>query len=431
MNDPHLSLCLILQAFRSSFTQPGFALLLPMVQGWILCPGRHTLTRIYAVSKIVGGPQSLHAYYRFFRCAKWPFMELWRGIARQLVTRFYPTGAIPIQIDDTAFHKSGLRIEGAGWWRDAVRSTGNKVVHCFGLNLLVLTMRISPPWGGEPLGLPINVRLHQKQGPTMLELAKAMIEEVADWFPDRNFELAGDGFFATLAGAGLKRVLLYSRMRRDAAIYAPPPKRPAHRRGRPSKRGHRLPTPEKLSQSARSWIKTQVQIRGRSLTRLVHVRNVLWYAVCPTAMVRLVIVRDPEGKEPDDYFFTTNLQASAAHVIETYAGRWAIEDTFRNVKQFLGGQDPQLWKGRGPERVATFAFWLYSVIWLSYLMLPQAKPAWLIRPWYPKKSTPSFQDALAHWRRHLWRSAIITKSEKSAILPENISRLIDTLAYAA
>jgi hypothetical protein len=148
-------------------------------------------------------------------------------------------------------------------------------------------------------------------------------------------------------------------------------------------------------------------------------------------MVRLIIVRDPEGKEPDDYFFTTDLQSTAAHVLETYAARWAIEDTFRNVKQFLGGEDPQLWKGRGPERVAIFTFWLYSVVWLSYLLLPQAKPNWLMRPWYPKKSTPSFQDALAHWRRHLWRSSIFPMTEKQSIPPENIIMAIDTLAYAA
>jgi hypothetical protein len=431
MNDPNLPLSLVLHTFEACFTQPSFALLLQVVQGWILCPGRHTLTRIYALGKLSGAPQALDSYYRFFRCAKWSFHDLWRLLAQSLVARFYPSGPLPLQIDDTAFHKSGRRVDGAAWWRDAVRSTGTKVVHCFGLNLLVLTLRVSAPWGGEPLGLPVNVRLHRKHGPTLLKLAQEMIEEVAAWFPARDFELVGDGFFASLAGAGLPRVHLYSRMRRDAAIYAPPPKRTVKRRGRPRKHGHRLPTPKALSQSARTWVKTQVQIRGQELTRLVHVRDVLWYAVCPHALVRLVIVRDPAGQEPDDYFFTTNLQATAAHVIETYAARWAIEDTFRNVKQYLGGQNPQLWKRQGPERAATFAFWLYSVVWLSYLMLPRTKPTWLKRVWYPQKSTPSFQDALAHWRRHLWQSALFSKTDKNTLFPENISLAIDTLAYAA
>jgi hypothetical protein len=389
------------------------------------------LTRIYALGKLSDAPQALDAYYRFFRYAKWSFRELWRLLAQHLVARFYPLGPLPLQIDDTAFRRSGRQVEGAAWWRDAVRSNGNKVAHCFGLNPLVLTLRVSPPWGGEPLGLPVNVRLHRKHGPTLLKLAQEMIEELAAWFSSRDFELAGDGFFASLAGTGLPRVHLYSRMRRDAAFYAPPPKRTVKRRGRPRKHGHRLPTPKALSQSSRTWVKTQVQIRGQELTRLVHVCDVLWYAVCTHALVRLVIVRDPAGKEPDDYFFSTNLEATAAPVIETYAARRAIEDTFRNVKQYLGGQNHQLWKRQGPERAATFAFWLYSVVWLIYLMLPRTQPAWLKRVWYPQKSSPSFQDALAHWRRHMWQSAMFSKTDKNTLLPEKILLAIDTLAYAA
>lgn len=97
-----------------------------------------------------------------------------------------------------------------------------------------------------------------------------------------------------------RSIHLYSRIRRDAALYAPPPKRQAHCRGRPPKHGHRLPTPQQLSLTTRTWITIQVSIRGQLLTRLVHVRGVLWYGVCPTALVRWVIVRDPEGKEPAD-----------------------------------------------------------------------------------------------------------------------------------
>jgi len=39
-------------------------------------------------------------------------------------------------------------------------------------------------------------------------------------------------------------------------------------------------------------------MRGKNVTRLVYVRDVLWYRVNKTDMVRLVIVRDPTGTEP-------------------------------------------------------------------------------------------------------------------------------------
>ena len=44
-----------------------------------------------------------------------------------------------------------------------------------------------------------------------------------------------------------------------------------------------------------------------------------------TDLVRLVIVRDPDGREPDDYFFTTDLHATGDQVASRYAARWAIE----------------------------------------------------------------------------------------------------------
>jgi hypothetical protein len=39
-----------------------------------------------------------------------------------------------------------------------------------GLNVVVLTLRIRPPWGDEPLGCPINVRLFHKGEATHNEL---------------------------------------------------------------------------------------------------------------------------------------------------------------------------------------------------------------------------------------------------------------------
>ncbi len=55
---------------------------------------------------------------------------------------------------------------------------------------------------------------------------------------------------------------------------------------------------------------------------LFHHEGVLWYRVNKTDLVRLVIVRDPDGIEPDDYFFTTDLTATAADVASRYTARW-------------------------------------------------------------------------------------------------------------
>jgi hypothetical protein len=429
----------MIAGFIPLFTDPTGRLFAEMIAGWVLCPARHTVTRVYQIAEPRRG-RSHDQYHRFFPDAAWMLADVWRHLAATAVALFHPTGFIPLDIDDTVFHKAGRKIDGAGWWRDAVRSTGTKVVHCFGLNLIVLTLRVNPPWGGEPLGLPVNMRLHRKDKDeaSLLELAMQMLTETATWFPGRAFLVSADGFYAPLAGDNffvptdsVKNVFI-SRMRRDAAIFALPSKKPKRGKGRPAKKGKRLPTPEDLAERHRKWELAKINMRGRQVSRLIAEYNVLWYHVCKTRPVKLVIVRDPDGIEPDDFFFTTDVSLAPEIVTAQYSGRWSIEDTFRNTKQFLGGQDPQTWKVNGPERAAAFAFIVYSLTWMWFIMTKKhRKPCWPSLPWYTSKSTPSFQDALAALRSGLWRARLFNDSEKNTLFAKNMNALLNVLAYAA
>jgi len=295
---------------------------------------------------------------------------------------------------------------------------------------VVLTLRVRPPWGGEPLGLPVNLRLYRKGGPSHLDLAEEMIRQLAGWFADRKFSLCCDGAFASLAGRFLPRTHVTSRMRRDAALFElPPPKKP-RRRGRPRKRGRRLPTPEGIARRSEGWARKTVDVRGRLQKRILLARPVLWYSVRPDRQVLLVIVRDPTGKQHDDFFFTTDLDDTPEQVASRYAGRWSIEDTFRNVKQFLGGEDPQTWKHQGPERAAALSLWVYSAVWHWYLITQGTRVSWPSLPWYQSKKTPSFPDALASLRRILWGTIISTSAPRS-VMPKTVTVLIEALARAA
>ena len=424
----------LLGCFAPVFTAPSFPLFVQLASAWILCPGRHTLTRLYGLAEPKQA-RAHDAYHRFFGRGAWWLDLLWRQLAAVLLDAFHPQGPVPLDLDDTLFHKSGRHVDGAAWWRDAVRSTAQRVVHGLGLNLVVVTLRVRPPWGGEPLGLPINVRLHRKNDLTTLDLAQQMIQELAAWFPERCWRLCADGAYASLAGRGLPRCELTSRMRRDAALYELPPHTRRAKRGRPRKKGRRLPTPQAIAQECSRWQRLTVNLRGKRVRRLAYTRQVLWYEVCPHRAVLLVICRDPAGKEPDDFYFTTDLTATAAQVIEQYGGRWSIEDTFRNVKQYLGAQDPQVWKGQGPERAAAFALWMYALTWAWYLDTQLSPTPLPLRPWYRHKTHPSFADALAALRRCLWHKHIFADSQ-SKRLPSKIIRpllqpMVEALAYAA
>ena len=424
----------LLGCFAPVFTAPSFPLFVQLASAWVLCPGRHTLTRLYSLAEPKQA-RAHDAYHRFFGRGAWLLDLLWHQLAAVLLEAHYPHGPVPLDLDDTLFHKSGRHVEGAGWWRDAVRSTATHVVHGLGLNLVVLTLRVQSPWGGEPLGLPINVRLHRKKDLTTLDLAQQMVQELASWFPERCWRLCADGAYASLAGRGLPRCEVTSRMRRDAALYQMPSHSPRAKRGRPRKKGRRLPTPQAMAAGCTRWERLTVNLRGKPLQRLAYTRQVLWYEVCPDRPVLLVICRDPEGKELDDFYFTTDLTATATQVIEQYGGRWSIEDTFRNVKQYLGGQDPQVWKGQGPERASAFALWMYAVTWAWYLDTQPSATRLPLRPWYRHKTHPSFADALAALRRSLWDKHIFEDS-RCKPLPSKIVRpllqpMVEALAYAA
>jgi hypothetical protein len=411
------------------FTQPTAHVFLRLVTGWVLCTGRRTITGIIPFAD-PGRLRSHDIYHRFFSGAVWDLEQLWKLLAQRLVRMFYPTGRIGVDLDDTLFHHTGRKMDGASFWRDAVRSTAKKVVHGWGLNLVVLTLRVIPPWGGEPLGLPILIRLHRKHGPSLIDLAEAMLRQVAEWFPERQFRAGADGFYAPLAGRRIPRTHLVSRMRSDAAIYELPPAKAKGRRGPQRKKGFRLPTPAELARHVRSWTTVRTVERGKVKERLVHARQVLWYRVSH-APVLLVISRDPAGKERDDFFFTTDLTMTPAEVIGTFAGRWSIEDTFKNAKQFLGAQEPQSWKRQGPERAAVIGLALYSLVWAWYLEAGYPKRVLPQIPWYPGKTHPSFADALAALRRVLWRDRIISTFGKHAVPHKIFQFFIQAVEKAA
>lgn len=431
MNGPGSAWTALLGRSRGAFGSASFLRFLELMSAWVLATGRRTICSMVAVMD--PATRAAHdAYHRLVRVGAWSVGGLWAAMVAVVVEHLDADGPIVCYLDDTLFHRPGRKVNGAGSFRDAVHSTRNHVVYARGLNLVTLAVRINPPWGGMPIAVPVGVRLHRKGAAKLNALAAELIVELAARLPERHFIVCADGFYACLAGYDLPRTTIVSRMRRDAALYGPKPP-PTRRRGRPRQRGERLPAPADIAIGLRrrQFRTVTLDWRGRQETRLVWTRPVLWYGVCPTAMVRLVVVRDPAGVEPDDFFFTTDLDMSPAEVLYVYTGRWAIEVTYRDVKQLVGGEQPQTWKGCGPERAAHLAFWLHGAVWLWYLADTGTTPRVNSQPWYPAKRTPSFADAIAELRRVLWRERISPSSEPHPLNPEIATVLIDALAMAA
>jgi hypothetical protein len=417
-----------LETLHAAFTVPGWKLFTSFMLGWILCVGRRTITGIHGAAYHESRPHD--ALHRFIRCGTWDGLVLSELLTKKIVDALVPTGQVlEFDLDDTLLHKSGPKVNGADFWRDAVRSTGNRTVIARGLNVLVVTLRIRPPWGGEPLGLPALILLHRKGENKLTDLAAQAVKTLTSWFPGRRIRWCADGAYASpLLPLHQPQSTFISRMRRDAALYELVPERTG-KCGRPRTKGARIGTPLQIAREAERWEEVATEERGRIRTRLVHSRIVLWYAVSK-APVRLVISRDPEGREHDDFWVCSDLDLPPQTVISSYAGRWSIEDTFRACKQNLGIQHPQSWVGNGPERVATLGFLLYSLVWWWFLSLPPENQRVRATPWFPSKTNPSFLDALAALRRELWRSRIYETSGSGAISHEIGEAMLEALARA-
>jgi hypothetical protein len=420
-----------LHLFGPCFTAPGQLLFEQLVTAWALCPGRRTLTRLWSVIP-AGSRRRYGAYARWVRKGKWSPDELWRRLVVHLVEHWVPDGLLTLLLDDTLVNKSGRKVDGAGFFHDAVTSTAvAHKVSAWGLNVVILALRVRAPWAGEPLALPVMVCLRRKgdEQLTLVELAVAMILQLTKWLPHHRFRVVADGAYASLLRYDLPRSVVITRLRRDAALNDLAPPRTG-RRGRPRTKGDRLPTPPQLAAAVTDWTSAQVCVRGQMVERLLWSRTLLWYETAHSRPLLLVIVRDPTGHQHDDYFITSDIAMTPAEVASLYSDRWAIEDTNRGLKQLLGIQNPQSWVGDGPERVVSLAGWLYSAIWHWYLVVHADRPSWPDRPWYSSKRAPSFADALAALRRETW-SAILQAPTHGTLSPEIPATIISVLANAA
>jgi hypothetical protein len=387
----------IVQVLAPAFTQPSFHSGCHFLLGWVMCLGRHTLCRVGASAHPQALPDhsrrhGLDTVYNFFERSAWTPQGLAYHIALLVLTRLQLGNAITLLVDDTLAHKRGRCVWGLGWFRDAAASTKKRVATASGHNWVVVAVAVCLPGTGTPiLALPLLARLHVpgKAQRSCPELARLLLAAVLGWFPDRRFTLVGDGAYASkrlLQGLD-ERVTFVGRLRGDAALYDPrvPPAR-AGKRGPKAKKGPRLPKPREAAakadrkrSAAGPWVWQEVTVtvygRARALRALAY--EAVWPTVLGVRPVRVVVVRDPEGRMRDAYLFTTDLGAGVAWVITQFAWRWSIEVLFRASKQVLDVEAPQHWARESVQKVAPWVWSMQSVIMVWYLTagreLPEAE----------------------------------------------------------
>jgi DDE family transposase len=391
------SLTNVVEVLRPAFTQPSYGTVGPLLLGWVMCLGRHTLRRVgHTVQPELVPDHSqrhgLDSYYNFFARSAWTPQALAYRITLLVFTRLKFVGAVTLLVDDTLAHKHGQSVWGLGWFRDACASTKKRVATAPGHNWVVLAVAVCVPFSGVPiLALPLCARLHRpgKGQPSCPQLAKEMLAEVLTWFPGKRFTLVGDGAYAskTLLADLDERVTFVGRLRGDAALYDPRvPAAKKSKRGPKAKKGPKLPKPKEAAAkadrkrlAAGPWLWQAVEVVvygcGRCLKTVAY--EALWPTVLGPRTARLVVVRDPSGRMRDCYLFTTDLSAREAWVITQFAWRWSIEVLFRASKQVMDLEAPQHWCQESVEKLAPWVWSMQSVIMVWYVTagheLPEAQ----------------------------------------------------------
>jgi hypothetical protein len=433
------TLAVLLSAFASCFQARSVVVFHWLVVGWIQCQGRRTLTGVALAS---GAMAACHisVFHRFFSRASWSLDALGRVVFTLALTWLPADQPLVVLGDDTLARKGGKSIALASMHHDPLLSSARKPFASFGHVWVVLAVWLPLPFGsGRGFALPVLFRLYvgakrggerhragqrqarvgprlqaartahaQHQPTTKLELLREMVALVAQWAGERAVYLVVDSAYAgrTVLEDRPANVQVVSRLRLDAALYAPPPRRRPGQQGRPRRRGDRLPALQDLIARRRHWTTLRLVLYGRAVEPRIMPFTALWYGALRSQSVRIAVVRDPRGRRRDAAFFCTDLDRDAAFILETYSRRWTLEVTFHDAKQHLGFGQAQTQTPTAVQRTAPFAGLVYSLVllWAAAHLQQGGTLGWIVRPWYRTKTAVAFPDLLTALQHDLWMS---------------------------
>jgi hypothetical protein len=441
----------LVQQLACVFTQPTAAVWQQLALGWVLHRGPATVT---GMIRTLGGLAGRHwtVYHKFFYRASWSLSELSAQLLRAVV---YPlilqsalrdprTGRpmVDLHLDDTTAGRYGKHVAHAGWFKDAScngPAYKGTVIH-WAHNWIVgaVTLRL-PRWPLMRWALPVLFALYHKRPDcdaahpfqTRQQIAAAMVCQAAQVLPEVIWRVCVDGQYATRdTVAGLPHgANLVSRLRCDAALHDLPSgrRRKGCRRGPIPKKGRRLRSLKELGQQRQGWKTITVTHQGREVKRKVLGIVCLWHHVCRGTPVRVVIVRDPAGRQKDDYFFCTDATVGEQEIVQRAVDRWGVEEAIQEAKQQLGFENTRGWCSKTVHRQAPLAMVLVTLVKAWYAQAALREPRLLPQgtPWLPDKRRPTFLDMLSALRGVLWRHRI---SPNSAVAKQ-VYKLLEAASY--
>jgi len=400
--------------FVDCFTAPSLRHFGVLITGWILTVGVHTISQVILTGRLHES-ESFVSIYRFLQKAKWTPDQVAFEVFRMIVDSLLP-GVMEIELvlDDTLNSHVGKKIFGAGFQHDGdAPKTGKPIGYGVCFVIIGVVVRL-PGMSDRVFCLPYAARLWWPQKTKVKpvgekhrsksELGAELIRLTRSWLdPSIKLRIIVDGGYSNkqLLQDRPRGVHITGKVRKDAALYALVVQAPSTTRGRPRKKGDRLPSPKSIFASGTtSWEWIWITLYGQETIVSVCRFQAVWYKAAGNEPLSIVMVRDPGGKYPDTVYFDTDTAASDAETIQRFSHRWSIEITNRETKSLLGSADPQCRSEKSVSRAPLMAYWSYCFVVVWFVDQFRAGKDLLIRtaPWYSKRHV-TFSDMLAAARR--------------------------------
>jgi hypothetical protein len=420
--------------------------------GTVLTPGKRTVS---AALRVMGlkDDGNFAKYHHVLNRAVWSPLAVGERLLLLLIRTFCTEGdALIFGIDETIERRYGRKIAARGIYRDPVHSSKSHFVKASGLRWISVMLLTRIPWAQRIWALPVLSALapseryyqeHGRQAKTLTERGKQMIFQVRRWLPDPPIVFVGDSTYAALdllaACQGLTNpVTFITRLRMDAALYEPAP--PYSGRGRPRKKGKRLPTPQHyLDAEDMAWTTIDLhwydgQLRAMELAS----GTAVWFHYGkPAVPIRWVLIRDPLNQYETVCLLCTDLTVDPKQIAQWFVMRWQLEVTFEEARRHLGVETQRQWSDKAIARTTPTLFGLFS--WITLLadaFHASSQPVMARQSAWYAKALPTFSDALALVRTQLWACLSAFQTSRSDPDMINVSRsyissLVETLCYAA
>lgn len=325
---------------------------LPLIlMGLLLANGRRTVT---AWLRAAGLSAEFREYYYFLYSVGQRIPQVAERLLLLLLTRLPGGDRVLLALDDSPTKRYGPHVQGAGLHHNPTSGPDDhKFIYGHVWVTLAWVVR-HPLW--HTIAFPFWAELYVKakdvqqlqehydwQFQTKLELAAKMIKKVA-----RTLQKLKKTVWVVMDGAYAYRPLLreilplgvvvVSRLRSDASLRTVPPRAKKGSRGARRKYGKERISLSKMARQKKGWQKVEcVLYGGNKVTKTCKTFLATYHVV--GGILRVVLVKEGNDWE---VFFCTDPNATVREILEAYADRSSIEQTFADVKEIWGAGQQQV-----------------------------------------------------------------------------------------